>query len=72
MRPSPGASRHPLPLTRERALGEAPYLLGAEPSVADFALYGALHCLPYTKNEIPRELPHVRKWYSTVETLGKK
>lgn len=54
----------------EERLAEAPYLLGSDPSVADFALYGALHCLPYTGNEIPRELPHMRKWYPTVGTLG--
>lgn len=53
-------------------LGESPFLLGAQPSVADFALYGALHCLAYTGNEIPRELPHVRKWYATVAGLGVK
>lgn len=56
----------------EGRLGEAPYLLGPEPSVADFALYGALHCLPYTGNEIPRELPHVRKWFTTVGAVGTK
>jgi len=56
----------------EARLAEAPFLLGAQPSVADFALYGALHCLPYTGNEIPRELPHVRKWYATTGALGKK
>lgn len=56
----------------EARLGEAPYLFGPEPSVADFALYGALHCLPYTGNEIPRELPHVRKWFATTGALGKK
>ncbi|HET6405045.1 MAG TPA: glutathione S-transferase family protein [Candidatus Thermoplasmatota archaeon] len=54
----------------EARLGESPYLLGREPSVADFALYGALHCLPYTGNEIPRALPHVRAWFGAVAALG--
>jgi glutathione S-transferase len=56
----------------EDRLGDAPFVLGQEPSLADFALYGALHCLPYTGNEIPRELPHVRKWFTTTGALGKK
>lgn len=56
----------------EGRLAESPYVLGAQPSLADFALYGALHCLPYTGNEIPRDLPHVRKWFQTVGSLGEK
>lgn len=56
----------------EDRLAEAPYVLGQEPSLADFALYGALHSLPYTGNEVPRDLPHVRKWFTTVGALGEK
>jgi glutathione S-transferase len=56
----------------EDRLGDTTFALGADPSLADFALYGALHCLPYTGNEIPRELPHTRKWFTTVAALGKK
>lgn len=56
----------------EARLGDAPFILGNEPSLADFAMYGALHVFPYTGNELPRELPHVRKWFSTVAALGKK
>lgn len=55
----------------EGRLGEAHYLFGAEPSVADFALYGALHCLPYSGNEIPKALPNVRAWYERTGKLGK-
>lgn len=56
----------------EDRLTESPYLLGAQPSLADFALYGALHCIPFTGNELPRETPHVRKWFQTVGALGSK
>lgn len=55
----------------EERLGEAPYLLGEAPSLADFALYGAVTPLPYTGNEIPKELPKVREWYARVGKLGK-
>lgn len=54
----------------EDRLGESPYLLGREPSVADFALYGALHCLPYSGNEIPRALPKTNEWFARVAKLG--
>jgi glutathione S-transferase len=55
----------------EDRLAESPYLLGAEPSLADFALYGALHCLPYTGNDIPRETPHVAAWFGRVGKIGR-
>lgn len=50
----------------EERLHEAPHLLGESPSLADFALYGALWPLPYTGNNIPRELPHLRTWFEKV------
>jgi glutathione S-transferase len=56
----------------EDRFAESKYLLGAEPSVADFALYGALHTLPYTGNEIPKALPHTRAWFDRVGALGKR
>lgn len=54
----------------EARVAEAPYLFGAEPSLADFALYGALHCLPYTGNEIPKALPKTRAWFQRVGAIG--
>lgn len=54
----------------EARLHEAPYLLGEAPSLADFALYGALHPLPYTGNAIPHALPHLRAWFERVGKLG--
>ena len=47
----------------EDRLGESPFLLGDQVSLADFSLYGALHCLPYTGNSFPKELPHVKAWF---------
>lgn len=54
----------------EARFGESPYLFGAEPSLADFALYSALHCLPYSGNEIPKALPHTNAWYARVGKIG--
>lgn len=54
----------------EDRVAESPYLLGARPSLADFALYGALHCLPYTGNAIPAALPKTRAWFERVGALG--
>lgn len=54
----------------EARFGESPYLFGAQPALADFALYGALHCLPYTGNEIPKALPNTRAWFERVGQLG--
>ena len=54
----------------EDRLGEAPFLLGDAPSLADFALYGALHPLPYTGNALPKETPNVREWFGRVQKLA--
>jgi glutathione S-transferase len=56
----------------EDRLAESTFLLGDEPGLADYALYGALHCLPYTGNEIPKELKATRKWFATTGAVGKK
>ena len=54
----------------EARLGETPFLWGAEPALADFALYGALHCLPYSGNEVPKALPKTRAWFERVGKIG--
>ncbi|MEA3201655.1 MAG: hypothetical protein QOE90_3083 [Thermoplasmata archaeon] len=51
-------------------LAESSYLLGEEPSLADFALYGATNPLPYTGNPVPRELPNLAAWRSRVEKVA--
>lgn len=53
----------------EDRLGESTYVLGDAPSLADFALYGALHPLPFTGNGIPTALPKVREWHQRVGKL---
>ncbi len=53
----------------DERLAESTYVLGDAPSLADFALYGALHVMPYTGNEIPRALPHVSAWFDRVKKL---
>jgi glutathione S-transferase len=46
------------------------FLLGGEPSLADFALYGAFHPLKLTGNEIPREFKALRAWHKRVDALA--
>jgi len=53
----------------EARLGETPYLLGADVSRADFALYGALHIFPFTGNKFPDALTNVRAWWDRVDKL---
>ena len=55
----------------EERLAESPFLLGAKPSLADFALYGAVHPLPFTGNAIPKELPHVQAWFERVKAAAR-
>jgi len=47
-------------------LKDQEYLLGNEPSLADFALYGALHPLKFTGHEIPKEAELLRAWHARV------
>lgn len=51
-------------------LGETTYLLGDAPSLADFALYGALNVIPYTGNEFPKAIANVEVWHQRVGKLG--
>lgn len=53
----------------EDRVAESPFVLGRAPSLADFALYGALHCLPYTGNDVPRALPATRAWFDRVAAI---
>jgi len=45
------------------------YLLGVEPSLADFALYGALHPLKFTGNDLPAEFRGLRAWHRRIDSL---
>jgi glutathione S-transferase len=53
----------------EDRLKESTFLLSEAPSLADFALYGAVHPLPFTGNAIPTALPNVRAWFERVAKL---
>jgi glutathione S-transferase len=50
-------------------LGGKNFLINQNPSLADFALYGALHPLKLSGNEIPRELSNLRDWHSRMNSL---
>lgn len=50
----------------EASLQEQDYLLGAQPSLADFAVYGALNPLECVKKDIPKEFPKTRAWYQRI------
>lgn len=54
----------------EDRLAESPYLLGDEPSLADFALFGAVWPLPYTGNAFPAQAPNVRAWFERVAKVA--
>jgi len=52
-------------------LGTKAFLVGSSPSLADFALYGALHPLKLSGNEIPRKFQALRDWHDRVQSLTK-
>jgi len=45
------------------------YLLGPDPSLADFALYGSLHPLTFIGKTIPTEFRRLRAWHRRVDRL---
>ncbi len=54
----------------EDLLGDNDFLFGTKPSLADFALYGGLHPLKFTGNEIPNDFPRLRSWHERVDKLA--
>ncbi len=42
------------------------FLLGSKPSLADFALYGALHPLKVSGNDIPQQFASLRNWHDRM------
>lgn len=50
----------------EDSLGEHDYLLGDQPSLADFAAYGAVYPLYHVGDEIPKDFPRMRAWWQRV------
>jgi glutathione S-transferase len=53
----------------EDLLGNNDFLFGDAPSLADFALYGAMHPLKLTGNKIPGEFEGLRSWHKRVDGL---
>lgn len=53
----------------EDALERQPWILGAKPSLVDFAVFGAASPIETTRNEIPAEFKRVRDWYARVKAL---
>ena len=45
------------------------FLLGPNPSLADFALYGALHPLKVSSNRIPTQFSLLRDWHKRMDAL---
>ncbi len=45
------------------------FLLASNPSLADFALYGALHPLKVSGNDIPRQFASLRNWHDRMGEL---
>ncbi|MHB8586945.1 MAG: glutathione S-transferase family protein [Thermoplasmatota archaeon] len=54
----------------EDLLGDKPFLLADAPSLADFALFGALHPLKFTRQEIPKEFEKLRTWHGKVSSIA--
>jgi glutathione S-transferase len=50
----------------EDMLKEHPYLLGDVPSLADFAVYGAVNPIPYSGNPFPEEFPKIGAWFKSI------
>lgn len=53
----------------EDALRNHDYILGDQPSLADFAAYGAIDPLRYVKREVPAEFPRIRAWQQRVAKI---
>lgn len=53
----------------EGLLGSKEYLIASKPTLADFALYGGLHPLKISKNEIPKKFTALREWHTRVDRL---
>ena len=52
-------------------LGAQDFLLGPHPSLADFALFGALHPLKVSGNRIPAQFALLRDWHDRIHALTK-
>jgi glutathione S-transferase len=53
----------------EDMLKQHPYLLAESPSLADFAVYGAVNPIPFSGNTIPQEFPKLASWFKSISDL---
>lgn len=53
----------------EDMLSEHEYLLDEKPSLADFAVFGAVNPLPYSGNTFPEEFPKLRTWFKSIQEI---
>lgn len=50
-------------------LGQNQFLLGPAPSLADFAVYGALHPLKFVSKDIPTGFEKLQRWHARLRGL---
>ena len=54
----------------DRMLARHPFLLGDRPTYADYALYGVLANLTYTRhNTVPAALTHILRWHAALPAV---
>jgi len=53
----------------EEMLTEHRFLLDEKPSLADFAVFGAVSPLPYSGNKLPDKLKKLTSWHDTMNRL---
>jgi glutathione S-transferase len=53
----------------EDMLSEHRYLLDEKPSLADFAVFGAVNPLPYSGNKFPEEFVKLRAWFKSIQEI---
>jgi glutathione S-transferase len=53
----------------EDMLNEHRFLVVDEPSLADFAVFGAVNPLRYSGNEFPEKFPKLRAWYESIDRI---
>ena len=53
----------------EDMLNDHDYLLDTRPSLADFAVYGAVNPLPYSGNKFPEEFVKLRAWFKSIQEM---
>jgi glutathione S-transferase len=53
----------------EDLLSEHRYLLDEKPSLADFAVFGAVNPLPYSGNKFPEEFVKLHAWFKSIKEM---